>query len=301
MTEPTQVANRLEILEGIPYLSSVPKKTLRALAEQVMVRTYPAGKRIIRRGDVGLGLFGILSGEVEISVTGPDGRPVPVRRRGKGAFVGEMALLDQSPRSADVDAVTEVECLVLTKDIFDAFVRKHPEVAFNIIPSLTAKVRELTDRVVEYERRIQDLGGSTGREGGQDANGETRTVSRSPIAKEAERIKDEVKDRVLDVVGRSHSLRVFANTYAVVLGCPARIEVPEPAGPVWLDSVGEVKVGLLDARVGEIEVVGEGEGSFELTIFAPGSNRPRRITGRVRSGSRSRFRLDENGRACDEP
>ncbi len=66
---------------------------------------------------------------------------------GRGQFFGEMALFDKEPRSADVAAVEETTCLILTSWNFKSFVKVHPEVAFNLIKELVRRLRE-TDRTL---------------------------------------------------------------------------------------------------------------------------------------------------------
>ena len=76
---------------------------------------------------------------------------------GSGALLGEMALIDDQPRSASAVALEPTECLLITRDSFHTLVRKDPEIAWCIVPTLAERMRELL-RTIESEDTL-DLGG----------------------------------------------------------------------------------------------------------------------------------------------
>src|ERR1700743_1483180 len=68
------------------------------------------GDRLFARGDAANAAYAIISGEVEVTIEGPDGRSVFIARLGAGTVVGEMGVLDGVARSADAHATRKTEC-----------------------------------------------------------------------------------------------------------------------------------------------------------------------------------------------
>jgi putative ABC transport system ATP-binding protein len=102
-----QFLQRLEIFRGLtpPMISQV--------ADQMEMRTYPAGAEIIRQGEIGEEFFVLGRGEVDIEIDHQK-----VNGLSQGAFFGEVALVKQQPRNATVRAKIETVCFVLSKEEF---------------------------------------------------------------------------------------------------------------------------------------------------------------------------------------
>lgn len=102
--------------------------------------TIAAGLVLMRQGERGDRAWLIESGELEILLTTPAG----TRRLGtvgRGAVVGEMALIDDGARSATVRALTEVACVEVTRDAFRGLLKKCPPLASYLLQSLIAAIR----------------------------------------------------------------------------------------------------------------------------------------------------------------
>ncbi|TKA30747.1 cAMP-dependent protein kinase regulatory subunit [Salinomyces thailandicus] len=102
-------------LEEVPLLSSLTPYERSKIADALESRKYPAGSTIIRQGDVGDKFYILESGEAEARKRG---EPQALRGYGKGDYFGELALLDDKPRAASVESVTEVRVAALGKDGF---------------------------------------------------------------------------------------------------------------------------------------------------------------------------------------
>ncbi len=99
-------------------------------------RLFPAGSVIIEKGKQGgLGFFIIAGGSATVSVGGNR-----VRTLGAGDHFGEIALIDDGPRMAEVTAETDVECCVLASWQFRPFVQDHPDVAWALMQSLVKRI-----------------------------------------------------------------------------------------------------------------------------------------------------------------
>jgi CRP/FNR family transcriptional regulator len=123
-------------LRRVSLFAKLSDKDLKRLAGSLNERTFPAGHQITTEGEEGVGFFLIESGEVSISRGGEH-----VGKLGPGEFFGEMALIDQQPRSATVVADTDVRCRGMTAWSFRPFVESHGEVAWPLLEALVSRLR----------------------------------------------------------------------------------------------------------------------------------------------------------------
>ncbi len=115
--------------------------------------TYGAGEHIFDQGDLGTEMFIILDGSVDI-IKHISGESHLLSHLEKGDFFGEMALLENAPRTADAIAGSEVRALVINGSQFDDMLRRNPEIAVRIIRKYSKRLREanaLLERLVGRE------------------------------------------------------------------------------------------------------------------------------------------------------
>lgn len=105
-------------------------------------KEYDKGTDIIREGDVGECMYVIQSGKVKILQT-RDNREVCLAELGEGDFFGEMAIFEQERRSATVRAAETVRVLTIDKKNFLRRIHEDPSLAFNIVKTLSHRIREL--------------------------------------------------------------------------------------------------------------------------------------------------------------
>ncbi len=127
-------------------LAPLAESTLRAIAEEGVVRTFPKGTILINEGDTSESLYIVLSGRVKVYASNAAGREIVLSFFGPGEYVGEMSL-DGSPRSASVMTVEATTCAVVTRASFRDFVLAHPEFAMHLIVKLIQRVRVTTENV----------------------------------------------------------------------------------------------------------------------------------------------------------
>ena len=103
---------------------------------------YAPGDVIIREGDLGEEMFIIEEGEVEIfkTVAGTERVLVTLER---GDFFGEMAMLEDEPRSSSAHAVTPSKLMRINRELFDDMLRQNPQVAVRMMRKLSRRLREL--------------------------------------------------------------------------------------------------------------------------------------------------------------
>jgi CRP/FNR family cyclic AMP-dependent transcriptional regulator len=119
------------------------------------------GVRLCSRGDPGDACFLVLSGEIEVMVTDADGRDVWLAALGPGALIGEIAVLDGGPRSADMTAMRRSTLLSIRREAIFATLREEPDSALALLSLLATRLR-YTDARVE-ETALIDLPGRLAR------------------------------------------------------------------------------------------------------------------------------------------
>lgn len=125
-------------LASTKLLSSLDRKTIKRLADQGKHRSYEAGEVIIREGAPASALYIILSGKVHFEVA--EGGPAPVATAGPGDFFGELALIEEHPRSATVIADEPTECILFVAWEFTALLKEFPEMAVPLMNALIARL-----------------------------------------------------------------------------------------------------------------------------------------------------------------
>lgn len=120
---------------------------LKDLISRAEVRTWPAGTQIITEGDPGDAVFFILSGRVKVTLYGEEGREIVLAILNEGDMFGEMSIIDDKPRSANVEAVQDLQCLVVTKSAFLDYMSRHHKVYMRFFAYLTGRLREATRKI----------------------------------------------------------------------------------------------------------------------------------------------------------
>jgi CRP/FNR family transcriptional regulator, cyclic AMP receptor protein len=103
-------------------------------------RDVPAGTVIFEEGASGAEMYGIVEGEVEVRLPGG-----AVNRLGPDDTFGEMAIVDSSPRSATVVAVTDTKLAVIDRHRFLFLVQETPMFALQVMSSIAERLRAATN------------------------------------------------------------------------------------------------------------------------------------------------------------
>lgn len=133
-------ANNIDFLKHVRLFEDLDRKSLEAIANAAVEQSYAAGQDIVRQGDTGVGAFIIRSGKVE-AFQDRGGKPHKLAEMKSGDVFGEMALLDEFPRSATVRAVEPTTCLGIQRWHFRGILESHPQIALALLPVLTRRLR----------------------------------------------------------------------------------------------------------------------------------------------------------------
>jgi CRP/FNR family transcriptional regulator, cyclic AMP receptor protein len=134
-------------LDRVPLFSDLDASSLQQLAQAMRRRTFRANEAIFHRDDPGQVLYVIKEGRVRIRLTSAEGQEVALAVFGPGDSFGEMAILDNQPRSADAIAIDKVEVFTLQRQDFIGVIRSHPEIAVQVMKALSKRIRTANQMV----------------------------------------------------------------------------------------------------------------------------------------------------------
>lgn len=123
--------------------------SMRALADTGVTRHFPKRTRFIAEGDAGTSIYVILSGRVKVFTSDMDGKEFLFGTYERGTILGEMAL-DGQPRSASVEALTDVQCAIVPIDELRRKIAGDPDFTMELIRTLIQRSRNTTT----FSRRL---------------------------------------------------------------------------------------------------------------------------------------------------
>ena len=135
------------VLERIPLFNQLAPGELQRVVEVTRERTYPKNSVILFEDDPGDALYVVAQGQVKVVLIGEDGREVILSVLGPGEFFGEMALIDDEPRSAHVIAMEDSSLLVLRREDFQGILKQSPGIAVALLRELSRRLRRVDEKV----------------------------------------------------------------------------------------------------------------------------------------------------------
>jgi CRP/FNR family cyclic AMP-dependent transcriptional regulator len=139
--------SHVELLSQVDLFAALTPPEVEVLAAACRLRRFKPGQVLFHEGDPGHALYLIQSGLVKVVRIAPDGQETILHVAGCGECLGEMALLDEEPRSATTEALGEVEALMLDREAFLALLERQPAAARAVMAELARRVRRLNEQV----------------------------------------------------------------------------------------------------------------------------------------------------------
>jgi CRP-like cAMP-binding protein len=137
----------IEVLRKVPLFQNLSEPDLHAFSELCRERSYPKGSVIVFEDDPGDALYLVAAGQVKVVLIAEDGREVILSVLGEGSFFGEMAVIDDEPRSAHVIAMEDSNLLVLRREDFQAQLRRSPDVAISLLREISQRLRRADEKI----------------------------------------------------------------------------------------------------------------------------------------------------------
>ena len=133
----------VELIRRFPIFSRIQPAMQKLLCFSSERLPYEAGQVIFRAGDVADAAYVVIDGSIEISVPTPKG-PLAVSTVGRNEIIGEIAIFGDVPRTATCTALTKLETLRISKDLFNNVIRESPDAAIELIRVLATRLSNTT-------------------------------------------------------------------------------------------------------------------------------------------------------------
>jgi len=120
-----------------PLWAGLDKKDLEAIVKASDEKKFDTGDIILGKGEGGVGFYLIMDGSVDVKSDSQ-----VLAKLGPGQFFGEMAVLDNQPRSADVVAAEPSRCFIISEWSFKALISQNPRIALKMLQELVRRLRD---------------------------------------------------------------------------------------------------------------------------------------------------------------
>lgn len=149
-----EILKKLDFLKTIKLFEGIGKRNLIHVLESLQERTYLKGETIFAQGDIGRALFIVLSGKIALSRLDPaTQKDETIAEVHPGEFFGEMALLEEMPRTAAAHAEEETKVFMLFKIKMDSLLFARPKIgvviASQLAKILSARLRAIIEKPAE--------------------------------------------------------------------------------------------------------------------------------------------------------
>src|SRR5918996_1071576 len=141
----------LDELRRVPLFAGLSEEDLKQLYQMAETVTVPARQLVLQEGDPGDALYVVLDGELEITKR-QGGQDILLAGSRAGEFLGEMSLLEQTPRSASVRTSQESRLLVISQAAFQTLLSCSPSAPLRILHTLTSRLRNNESVLMQNEK-----------------------------------------------------------------------------------------------------------------------------------------------------
>lgn len=137
----------IQLLRQTDLFGALDDADLPACAEAFRKVTFEAGRVLFMTGDPGDRAYLVAEGMVRLALATPSGRELNVRMAGVGDLIGEIAVLDRGPRTADAVAISPVTAYAITAGSLGALFEERPRLARSVISLLCKRLRATTNQM----------------------------------------------------------------------------------------------------------------------------------------------------------
>lgn len=147
MSPVLHLREKLSFWRSFPLFHDLPDAMLAEIDAIATLRRWAAGDMIFQRGETGEWLVALKSGRVRLSLISQAGRELTLRHAEPGDTLGELALFDRDPRSADATAVLDTTGYVLARHTYETLASKYPALTLGVARYLSRRLRESTEQL----------------------------------------------------------------------------------------------------------------------------------------------------------
>jgi len=268
-----------ELIKKIDFFSGLDDKILNKISDACIVRQFTKNETIVRQGEMGLGLYIIARGRVKVDRE-QGGARTQVAELGPEQFFGDMALLDNKPRSATVTGIEDAECLLLTRDSFVRLMNKYPEIPIRMAKVLAERLREANEKIVAAAPPLTTTKVEIAAVVVQPVAIPPATSTLPPVANgsaptpaaASDSTKAQIHSKLLETFQNLYTVKALSRFSVAVLGCPVEGTASNVVEQI---RVGDVKALFFPAgEPVEMQIAAREPGWFTLDVFTPTSPTP---------------------------
>ena len=146
----------VEALRHIPMFSKIEPSKLKLLAFTSERLTFQNGQLICEQGDVGDSMYVIVEGDVDVIINLPGG-PMTVASLHKNDIVGDLAILCDVPRTATIQATSELTALRISKDLFYRLATEFPQMTIEVMRVIAQRLIKTTNDLQEMQNELDKV------------------------------------------------------------------------------------------------------------------------------------------------
>jgi len=144
------IDQEVEILRRIPIFAQIEPAKLKLMAFASERVTYKPGQVLFKQGESGDAAFIVLKGTADVLINANNG-PLRVASLAENEIIGEIAILCDIPRTATVEAATELTTLKITADLFFRMIMDFPEMGVEVMRVLAHRLEQTTAQLREVQ------------------------------------------------------------------------------------------------------------------------------------------------------
>jgi CRP-like cAMP-binding protein len=157
-----------DVLKRIPIFQDFNQREFAKIEDILHRRSFAVDEAIVREGEKGVGMYIILSGQVQILHAGEGERPIRLATLGPGDFFGEQALLDESPRTASAVASEPCQAIGFFRPDMLELIERNPRTGLKVVMRLSQMIsqrlrqtnrllKEARERAAAAEGQLREL------------------------------------------------------------------------------------------------------------------------------------------------
>jgi CRP/FNR family cyclic AMP-dependent transcriptional regulator len=135
------------MLSEIPLFADLTREEVDIVSSRAVTREFPKNAFVITDGDSSDSLYVIERGKTKVFLIDENGKEIILNMLGPGEYFGELALLDDAPRSASVMTLTPCRFTIISKSQFQQCIVENPRIAITLLQHLAKRIRALTENV----------------------------------------------------------------------------------------------------------------------------------------------------------
>ena len=149
--------DEVDVLRRIPLFAKVEPSMLKLLAFTSERVVFAKDQELFHQGDSADAAYVIINGSADVLVDAPDGQ-ISVAKVERDAFVGDIAILCDVPRTATVKALSDLETLKILKEQFLELIVEFPVIAVEVMRVMADRLHKTTTELTTARNRLKELG-----------------------------------------------------------------------------------------------------------------------------------------------